>query len=74
MVKFKKGCQPGNKFAKDEEGDLKNFQYLFNRWKNFFCLPLNEHDVSGIRQTEIHATEKTVPKFSNFDFEIDLKL
>jgi hypothetical protein len=60
--------------AKDEKGDFQDSQHFFNKCSIFFCLSLNVpvHEVSGVNQTKIYVAEPEVPKFSSFDFEIDL--
>jgi hypothetical protein len=47
---FKKGYQPRINIIKDENGNLiAGPQNIFNRWKIFFNLVLNEHGVHDVR-------------------------
>jgi hypothetical protein len=55
---FKRGYQPGNNLAKDENGDLlADYDNILNRWKNYFYQLLNLHNVSDVKQVEIHTAE-----------------
>jgi hypothetical protein len=40
-----------------------------NRWKNYFSLLLNVHNVSDVRQIGTHSAEPLVPDLSPYDFE-----
>jgi hypothetical protein len=52
---FKRGYQPSKKLVMDENGDLfPDSHNILNRWKNFPQL-LNVHNVSDVRQTEVHT-------------------
>jgi hypothetical protein len=59
---FKRGYQPRNNLVKDENGDLLvDSHNTLNRWKNYFSLLLNAHNVSDVRQIEVHRAEPLVP-------------
>jgi hypothetical protein len=61
--KFKKGNQPRTNLLKDERGDLLADPHkILNRWKNYFCQLLNVHGAGGVRQTEMHTAEPSVPE------------
>jgi hypothetical protein len=48
---FKWGYQPRNNLLKNENGDLlADSHNILNRWKNYFSLLLNLHNVSDVRQ------------------------
>jgi hypothetical protein len=68
---FKRGCQPRNNLVKDEIGDLlADSHNILNRWKNYFSQSLNVHNVSDVRQIEVHMAESLVPGPSRFEVEI----
>jgi hypothetical protein len=55
ISEFKRGYQPLNNLVKDENGDLLvDFNNILNRSKNFFSQLLNVHNVSVVRQIEVH--------------------
>jgi hypothetical protein len=55
IKEFKRGYQPRNNLVKDENGDLlADSHSILNRWKNYFSQLLNVHNVSGVRQIEVH--------------------
>jgi hypothetical protein len=57
--------------VKDENGDLlADFHNILNRWRNYFSLLLNVHNVSDVRQTEVHKAEPLVPGHSRLEVEI----
>jgi hypothetical protein len=65
------GYQPRNNLAKDENGDLlADSHNILNRWKNHFSQLLNVHNISNIRQLEIHIAEPLVPSSSHLEVEI----
>jgi hypothetical protein len=45
---------------------------ILNRWKSYFSQLLNFHDISDVRQTEIHTAEPLVPGPSHFEVEISI--
>jgi hypothetical protein len=60
---FKKDYQPRTNLVKDERDDrLADPHKILNRWKNYFCQPLNFHGAGGVRQTEMHTAEPFVPE------------
>jgi hypothetical protein len=68
---FKGGYQPRNNLVKDENGDLlANFHSILNRWKNYSSQLLNVHNVSDVRQIEVHMAEPIVPGPSHLKVEI----
>jgi hypothetical protein len=68
---FKRGCQPRNNLAKDENGDLiADSHSILYRWKNYFSQLLNVHNVNDVIQIEIRTTEPSVPGPSRLESEI----
>jgi hypothetical protein len=68
---FKRGYQPRNNLVKDEDGDL--FEHSHNiliRWRNYFSQLLNVHNVSDVRQIEIHMAEPFLPDRSCLEVEV----
>jgi hypothetical protein len=56
--------------VKDENGDLLvDSHNISNRWKNYFSLLLNVHNVSDVRQIEVHMAEPLVPGPSSLEVE-----
>jgi hypothetical protein len=49
---------------------LADFQYILNRWRNYFSQLLNVHNVSDVRQREVHTAEPLVPGSSRLEVEI----
>jgi hypothetical protein len=48
--------------VKDENGDLRaDSLNISNRWRNCFSQLLNVHNVSDVRQIEVHMAEPLVP-------------
>jgi hypothetical protein len=43
-----------------------------NRWKSYLSQLLNVHNVSDVRQTEIHTAEPQVPGPSHLEIEISI--
>jgi hypothetical protein len=58
--------------VKDENGDLlEDSHNILNKWKNYFSqLLLRVHNVSDVRQIEVHTTEQLVPGPSRLEVEI----
>jgi hypothetical protein len=50
--------------------DLLADSNILNRWKSYFSQLLNVHNVTDVRQTEIHTAEPLVPGPSHFEVEI----
>jgi hypothetical protein len=68
---FKRGYQPKKNLVKNENGDLlADSHNILNRWKNYFSQLLNEHNVSKVRQIEVHMAEPLVPGPSCLEVEI----
>jgi hypothetical protein len=68
---LKRSCQPRNIFVKDEIGGLlADSHSIFYRWKNYFSQLLNVHNVSGVRQIEVHTAEPLVPGPSRLEVQI----
>jgi hypothetical protein len=65
------GYQPRNNLRKDENGDLLAHSHnILNMWKNYFSQLLNVHNVSDVRQIEVHTAEPSVPGPSPLEAEI----
>jgi hypothetical protein len=65
------GYQPRNNLVKDENVDiLADSDNNLNRWKNYFSQLLNVHNVSDVRQIEVHMAEPLVPGPSCLEVEI----
>jgi hypothetical protein len=57
--------------VKDENVDLlADSHNILNRWKNSYSQLLNVHNVSDVRQIEVHMTEPLVPGPSRLEVEI----
>jgi hypothetical protein len=62
---FKRGYQLRSNLVKDENGDLLgDSQNILNWWKNYFSQLLKVHNVSDVRQIEVHTAEPFVPGHS----------
>jgi hypothetical protein len=60
--RFKRGYQPRSNLLKDENGDLlADSHNILNRWKNYFSQLMNVHNVSDVKQIEVHTAEPLVP-------------
>jgi hypothetical protein len=56
---------------KDENGDLlADYGKILNRRKNYFTQLLNMHNVSDVRQIEVHTVESLVSGSSRIEVEI----
>jgi hypothetical protein len=67
---FKRATNPGISL-KDENGDLLgDFHNILIRRKNYFSQLLKVHNVSDVRQIEVHTSEPLVPGPSRLVFEI----
>jgi hypothetical protein len=59
--------------VKDENGDLlADSHSILNRWKNYFSQLLNLHNVSVVRQIEVHMAEPLVPGPRRLEVEINI--
>jgi hypothetical protein len=57
--------------VKDENSDLlADSHNILNRLKNYFSQLLNMHNVSDVRQIEVHTAESLVPGPSHLEVEI----
>jgi hypothetical protein len=57
--------------VKDENGNqLVDYHNILSRWKNYFSQLLNAHNVSDVRQIELHAAELLVPGPSRLEVQI----
>jgi hypothetical protein len=57
--------------VKDESGDLlADSHNILNRWKNYFSQLLNVHNISDVRQIEVHMAEPLVPRPSLLEVKI----
>jgi hypothetical protein len=70
---FKRGYQPRSIFVKDENSDLlADSNTILNRWKSYLSQLLNVHDVSDVRQIEMHSAEPLVLGPSHLEVEISI--
>jgi hypothetical protein len=73
LNKFQRGYQPRNNLMKDENGDLlADSRNILNKWKNYFSQLLNVHNISDVRQIEVHTAEPLVPGPSCLEVEITI--
>jgi hypothetical protein len=49
---------------------LADSRNILNRWKNYLSQLLNVHNVSDVRQTEVHTAEPLVLGSSSLEVEI----
>jgi hypothetical protein len=62
------GYQPRSNLEKDENGYLLvDSNIILNRRKSYFSQLLNVHDVSDVRQIEIHTAEPLAPGPSHLE-------
>jgi hypothetical protein len=60
---FKKGYNPTTDIVCEDKGDLiADSHSILARWRNYFSQLLSIHEVSDVRQTELHTAEPLVPK------------
>jgi hypothetical protein len=43
---------------------------MLNRWKNYFSQLMNVHNVSDVKQIEVHTAEPLIPRPSRLEVEI----
>jgi hypothetical protein len=70
---FKRGFQPSNILVKDDNVNLlADSHSILNRLKNYsyFSQLLNVHNVSDVRQIEVHTAEPLLPGPSRLEVEI----
>jgi hypothetical protein len=71
ISEFKKGYQPRTNLVRDERGNLfANPHNILVRCKNYFYHQLNVHRSGGVRQTEMHTAEPSVPESSASEVEL----
>jgi hypothetical protein len=59
--------------VKNENGDLvADSHNILNRWKNYFSQLLKVHNVSDVRQIEVHTAEPLLPGPSRLEVEISI--
>jgi hypothetical protein len=69
---FKRSYQPRNTLVKDENDDLLSDSHsILNSWNYFSPLP-NLHDISDVRQKEVHTGELLVPTPSRLGVDITI--
>jgi hypothetical protein len=57
--------------VKNENGDLLAYSHnILNKWKNYFSQLLNVHNISDVRQIEVHTAQPLVPSPSRLEVEI----
>jgi hypothetical protein len=70
---FKSSYQPRNNLVKDENGDLlADSHSILNWWKSYYPQLLNVHNVSDVKQIEIHTAEPPVPGPSQPEVEVPI--
>jgi hypothetical protein len=69
---FKRGYQPRSNLVNYKNGDLLADSTIVNSWKGYFSQLLNVHDVSDVRQIEIHTAEPLVPGSSHLEVETSI--
>jgi hypothetical protein len=68
---FKKGYNPRNDLVKDERGNLlADSHKILKRWKDHFCQLMNVHWAGGVRQSEMHTVEPSLPDPRASDVEV----
>jgi hypothetical protein len=71
--KFKRVYQPRNNLVKDDDGNLlEDSDSILSRWKKYLSQLLNVHDVSDVRQTEVHMAEPLIHGPSHREVEISI--
>jgi hypothetical protein len=45
---------------------------ILNRWKNYFSKFFNVHEISDVKQIEIHTSKPLIPDPSPFEGEIPI--
>jgi hypothetical protein len=70
----KKGYQPRTRIVKGEKGDfVADSHSIMVRWRNYFSQILNVHEVSDVRQAEIHTAESLVPEPSALEVKLAIE-
>jgi hypothetical protein len=61
--------------VKDENFDVFAGSYsILYKWKNYFSQLLNVHNVSDVRQIDVHTAESLVPGPSHHEVEIAIAI
>ena len=68
---FKKGYQPRTTIV--VLGLVADSHSIMARWRNYFSQLLNVHEVTDVRQAEIHTVEPLVPEPSAFNVELAIE-
>jgi hypothetical protein len=64
----------GSGIYEDEKGNLTADSHsIMARWRNYFSHILNVHEVSEVRQAEIHTAEPLVPEPSTWVVELAIE-
>jgi hypothetical protein len=75
ISEFKRGYQPRNNLVKNANGDLfADSHNILNKWKNCFSQLLNVHNVSDVRQIEVHTAEPLVPGLNGLEVKIAITI
>jgi hypothetical protein len=73
IIELKRSYQPTTNLVKGDNGDLlADSNTIVNRWKSYCSQLLNIHDVSYIRQIEIHTAEPLVLGRSHLEIEVSI--
>jgi hypothetical protein len=68
------GYQHRTGIVKDEKGDLvADSHSIIAKWRNFFSQILSVHELSEVRQAEIHTADPLVPEPSAFEVELAIE-
>jgi hypothetical protein len=60
--------------VKDDKGDLvADSNSILVKWRNYFGKLLNAHEVSDIRQAEVHTENPLVPETTAFEIELAIE-
>jgi hypothetical protein len=71
---FKKVCQPRTSIVWDEKVDLvTDCRSILARWRNNFSQLFIVHEVSDVKQAEIHTAIPLVPELSALEFEVAIE-
>jgi len=71
---FKKGYQPISNIVKDEKSDLFTGSHnILARWSKHFSQLFIVHEISNVRQTDLHKAEPLVPDPNAFEVEMTIK-
>jgi hypothetical protein len=69
-----KGYKPRINLVKDENDDLfADSHNILNIWKNYFCQILYVHEVSDVRQVEMHTAEPLISELCPFKVDVAIE-